>query len=113
MCVTGPTNGQYGALAILLLITCATCAAGFFAYSEIFKETGTSIALAMLFCLNLFLGVWTMLAHLCVMFSDPGVLTVRGAQPFSEQYKEECLDLDDTEKAVFETDPIYQSSLYY
>ena len=112
MCVTGPKNMQYGALAILLMIATGTSGVGFFAHQEIFVQEEPSVALSLLFTLATFLGLWTMLAHVCVMCSDPGILTHHGPK-YSEQYQAECLDLEDEERAMFATDPIYQQSNYY
>ena len=112
MCLTGPIKTQYGAYAILLLITCATAAVSFFTYQELFVQNELSIALSVLFSLATFLGLWTMIVHTCVMCSDPGVLTHRSPQ-YSVEYTRQCLDLDEEEQSVFDTDPVYKSSLYY
>ena len=61
------------------------------------------------------MGLWTILAQLCVQFSDPGILTNHSGNPGAENddFRAQCLDLEEGEKAVYETDTIYQHSTYY
>lgn len=66
----------------------------------------------MLFSLSTFLGLYTIASHFCVMCSDPGILSTKQPKA-SPEYREVCLDLDSTEKVVFDDDTIYQHSLYY
>ena len=114
-CVTGPRQGQWGALSILALIILGSVGSIYFTFLEIFEQEDTSVALVLLFSFSSFFGVWTVLAQLCVQFSDPGILTNHSGNPGAEDddFRAQCLDLEDGERAVFENDPIYQSSTYY
>ena len=112
LCVTGPAKDQLGALAILLLVCCATASVSFFGYSELYNQEDTSVLLVTLYSTSVFFGLWAMVAHLCVMCSDPGILT-QGAPSATDDYMMQCMDLDETERVVFEDDPVYQNSMYY
>lgn len=106
-CVTGPSNGQWSPFAVLILISGGTASIGSFAISEIIDEKETLTSLAVLFTFTTLCGLWTIVSMLLVQYSDPGIVTQAQRNPSEEAYRNECLDLDESELVVFETDPIY------
>ena len=97
----------------MVLILCSTSAMGYLAQCEIFESLETSVSLTILFSFTTLLGCITVLSQLCVQYSDPGILTNRNPGADSDDFRAQCLDLEEDEREVFDSDPIYQNSMYY
>ena len=112
MCITGPKNGDVFPFAVLGLVGTSTLMFGCITVIEL-RQDDFSTLFALYLTFTTFLGLSTILAHLSVQCSDPGILFMFGRKNDDQVYAW-AMDLDEQERQVFHDDKIYnESSLYH